>query len=176
MTIGLEAGVVRLAAYTPVWQELYQREERAIRGIIGEHVLDIQHVGSTAVPGVVAKPIIDIAVAVAEYEAARVCIEPMEQLGYEYRGPYGIPGRHYFVRGEPRTHHVHMLELDNIEWKRLILFRDALRNDAALVAEYSRLKGRLAEQFPNDRVAYTDGKAAFVNRVIDAAAGKSRPA
>ena len=79
-------------------------------------------------------------------------------------------------RREPRTHHVHMLELDNIEWRRLILFRDALRSDAALVAEYSRLKGRLAEQFPNDRVAYTDGKAAFVNRVIDAAAGKSRPA
>ncbi len=174
MAIGLEAGVVRLAAYSPAWRELYEREEQAIREAVGEHVLEIQHVGSTAVPGAVAKPIIDIAVAVAEYEAARVCIAPMKQLGYEYRGPYGIPGRHYFVKGKPRTRHVHMLEIGNVEWKRLVLFRDALRSDARLVAEYARLKTKLAESFPNDRLAYTDGKAAFVNGVIEAVGGKYR--
>ena len=169
MEIGLERGVVRLARYTPQWSELYEQEEQALREAIGQLVLDIQHVGSTAIPGIVAKPILDIAIAVPSFEEAVVCIEPMHGLGYEYRGENGIPRRHYFTKGEPRTHHVHMLEQENIEWKRLILFRDALRGDPALAKEYGRLKEALEEKFTSNRVAYTDGKAAFVERVVERA-------
>jgi GrpB-like predicted nucleotidyltransferase (UPF0157 family) len=116
-----------------------------------------------------AKPIIDIGIAVARFEAASVCIEPLERLGFEYRGTQGIPRRHYFVKGDPRTHHVHMLEPESADWRSLVLFRDYLRANERIAGAYARLKQRLAERFPNDRVAYTDGKAAFVARVVELA-------
>jgi GrpB-like predicted nucleotidyltransferase (UPF0157 family) len=166
MEIGLERGVVRLAPYSSRWSELYELEEQSLREAIGAYVLDIQHVGSTAIPGMVAKPILDVVVAIDSFEAAAVCIEPMERLGYEYRGENGIPRRHYFTKGEPRTHHVHMLEQDNPEWRRMIVFRDALRSDPSLAEEYAMLKKELAKKHSSNRVAYTDGKAAFVERVV----------
>jgi GrpB-like predicted nucleotidyltransferase (UPF0157 family) len=165
MDIGLERGLVRLVAHSQKWGELYAQEEHALRDAIGQHVLDIQHVGGTAIPGMVAKPILDIAIAVASFDEATVCIEPLRQLGYEYRSENGIPKRHYFAKGEPRTHHVHVLEIESLDWTKLITFRDALRKDAILANTYAQLKMELAQKFPNDRDAYLEGKTAFVERV-----------
>jgi GrpB-like predicted nucleotidyltransferase (UPF0157 family) len=165
--IGLERGVVRLAPYTTDWERLFEEERTRLQSAIGEHVLDIQHVGSTSIPGMTAKPIIDIAIAVESFEAASACIEPMKQIGYEYAGENGIPRRHYFVKRNPATtHHVHMLEIASPEWANHLLFRDYLIGHPKAATEYAALKLKLAEAFPRDRDAYTDGKAAFIQHIL----------
>ena len=165
--IGLDRGVVRLAPYTTDWERLFEEEKTRLQSAIGEHVLDIQHVGSTSIPGMTAKPIIDIAIAVESFEAAYVCVEPMERVGYEYAGEHGIPRRHYFVKRNPATtHHVHMLEQQSHEWENHLLFRDHLRGHAEAAEAYAALKTRLAKELPRDRDAYTNGKAPFVERIL----------
>lgn len=164
--IGLEKGIVRLAQYSPEWKTLYEKEERLLKDLIGKCIIDIQHIGSTSIPNMIAKPIIDIGIAIADFEEGKRCIEPIESLGYEYKGENGIPKRHYFVKGDPTTHHLHIVEIDSAEWKKNITFRDALRKNENLAKEYAELKLSLAEKFKYDRVAYTDGKTDFVNYVL----------
>ena len=170
--IGLENGAVRLITYTARWEQLFKEEKSRLESAIGQHVLDIQHVGSTAIPGLVAKPILDIGVAVVNFDDARVCIKPIEELGYKYRGEFGIPRRHYFVKGDPRTHHLHMSEIDSPNWENHVLFRDYLIQHPELAKEYAELKLRLADRFSTDREAYLDGKAPFIERVMKMARGE----
>jgi GrpB-like predicted nucleotidyltransferase (UPF0157 family) len=116
-----------------------------------------------------AKPIVDIAIAIADFEEARVCIPLMEELEYEYKGEFGIPHRHYFVKGDPRTFHVHMSEIDSLEWENTILFRDYICQHTDIAKEYAQLKISLALKYPQERTAYMEGKTAFVERVIQLA-------
>jgi GrpB-like predicted nucleotidyltransferase (UPF0157 family) len=168
--IGLEHDTVRLAPYDPGWGRLYEAERARLRAAVGEHVLDIQHVGSTALPGIVAKPILDIAIAVRSFEAAYACVAPIEALGYAYKGENGIPRRHYFVRRDPETGrtlvHLHMNELDGPDWENQILFRDYLLAHPEAAAQYAALKCDLAAQYPHDREAYTDAKAPFIQHIL----------
>ena len=180
--IGLERNVVRLVPYNPQWKALYKTERRRILAVVGEAILDIQHVGSTALPGGAAKPIIDIAIAVENYEQAFECVTPIQNLGYDYKGENGIPRRHYFVRHVDQTHleqlsthHVHMTELHSPDWQNMVLFRDFLLAHPEFITEYTALKLSLAEQFPSDRLAYTDGKASFVERVLQLARSADQP-
>jgi GrpB-like predicted nucleotidyltransferase (UPF0157 family) len=167
--IGLPAGTVMLVPYTSEWERLFELEKALLEAAIGPYVHDIQHVGSTAIPGMVAKPIIDIGIAVASFEAAKVCISPIEQLGYEYKGEFGIPRRHYFVKGSPRTHHIHMNEISGPDWENQVLFRDYLIDHPGVAREYSALKTELAGQYPADRERYLAGKAPFIEQVLDMA-------
>jgi GrpB-like predicted nucleotidyltransferase (UPF0157 family) len=164
--IGLERGVVELAPYTAEWKRIFERDKARLQAAVGDHVLDIQHVGSTSIPGMVAKPIIDIGIAVRNFEQATVCIEPIERLGYEYKGENGIPRRHFFVKGDPRTHHVHVNEVDGRDWENQVFFRDYLIQHPGMAQEYAELKLELARRFPTDRQAYLDGKAPFIERVL----------
>ncbi|MXY98961.1 MAG: GrpB family protein, partial [Gemmatimonadetes bacterium] len=127
---------------------------------------DIQHVGSTAIVGMPAKPILDIAIAVDDFEKARVCIAPLASLGYTFKGENGIPRRHYFTKGEPCTHHIHMVEATCEEWAKLILFRDCLRSDRSVAAAYAKMKTSLADRLDGDRVAYQNAKADFIEKVL----------
>jgi len=171
--IGLEAGVVKIAPHQDEWRQLFLEEKRRLLEAIGGYVLDIPHVGSTSIPGMPAKPIIDIGVAVANFEEAVVCIEPIEQLGYVYRGENGIPRRHYFVRRCMQrlynTHHIHMNEINSRDWENHILFRYYLIEHLDLKQEYAALKMRLAEQFPRDRDGYLEGKGPFIEGVLQIA-------
>ena len=171
MNIGLARNVVRVDEYTPEWARLFAEEAARLWAAIGPHVLDIQHVGSTSVPGLAAKPILDIGVAVASFEGALVCVPLLEALGYEYRGENGIPRRHYFVKGDPQGYHLHMNEIDGQEWRGHIAFRDYLRAHPEVAQAYAELKRRLAAEFPSDRAAYLEGKASFVQDVLDRARG-----
>ena len=111
MTEGLKGGKVKVVPYSPKWPEKYAREARLLQEAIGPIVEDIQHVGSTAIPDMPAKPIIDIAVAVANIEAVESLIAPLENLGYEYRGLLlGIEGHHFFGKGDPREYFLHVFE------------------------------------------------------------------
>ena len=168
--IGLERGVVRLVPYDPGWVVLFEEEKARLSRALGDLALDIQHVGSTAIPGGVAKPIIDIGIAVESFEAASVCVKPMEEMGYVYGGENGIPRRHYFNKYDPRsTHHVHMFEITSQNWRDHILFRDYMRSHPEAVQAYTNLKLQLLEQFPTNREAYTEGKAEFISGIIETA-------
>jgi GrpB-like predicted nucleotidyltransferase (UPF0157 family) len=173
--IGLKKGIVRLEPHNEEWTLLFEEERARIETAVGPYILDIQHVGSTAIPGIPAKPIIDINVAVRNFEEAAVCIDPLVQLGYVYRGENGIPRRHYFHKGSPgspgspdspHTHHLHMDEISGPAWQNQILFRDYLRQHPETAAQYARLKTELAQRYPTDRNVYLDGKAPFIEKVL----------
>ncbi len=164
--LGLKRGELRVSPYRKEWKLLFEIEKRDIEEAIGDYIGDIQHVGSTSIIGMPAKPILDIAIAVKDFEEARICIEPLCKMGYTFKGENGIPRRHYFLKGEPCTHHIHLLEKDSEEWKKLILFRDYLRSNQKTAEEYKELKRNLSEKLRGDRKAYQAAKTDFVAAVI----------
>jgi len=155
--------------HSELWHQLFAEEETQLRNAIGAQVVAIEHVGSTAVCGLAAKPIIDIAVAVREIADAEKCVTQLAGIGYKSRGELGIPGRRYFTKGDPRTHHLHLVELDGALWRSHLLFRDYLRQHPEVAKEYENLKTELARKYAENREAYTEGKAAFIEDVLKAA-------
>ena len=167
---------VTVVRYDPAWPDLYERERAPIADALGNRALAIEHVGSTAVPWLGAKPIIDITVGIHRLADGEKCVGSLEELGYEYRGDGEIPGRHYFrkfTRGE-RTHHLNIVEHEGDFWQRHILFRDYLREHPQEAQDYSDLKVRLAERFSTDRLGYTEAKTAFIESVLARASAAAR--
>jgi len=164
--IGLERGTVKVVAYSDDWKRLFEAEKDLLLSAVGVYVLEIEHVGSTSVENLEAKPIIDIAAALENISDIEKCVAPLENLGYVYRGENDIAGRHYFRKGEPSTVHLHVVERNSKFWTSHLQFRDYLRQNPETSREYGKLKLRLAAEFPLDRESYTNGKAAFIERVL----------
>jgi len=161
--IGLENDIVKLCEYRPSWQEYFEQEKNRIRGKIGYSV-HIEHIGSTSVSGMIAKPIIDILVGIDSPDEIGIYIEPMCELGYEYKGEAGVPGRHFFRKGNGTvsTHHVHFVEFNSENWTRHIIFRNLLINNEIIHKKYYELKKKLADTFSENRPLYTDSKSDFI--------------
>ena len=160
---------VRVVAYDPRWPALFAQERAALLEAIGDWVVGgIHHVGSTAVPGLDAKPVIDILAGVGDLEEARACFEPLASLGYLY-APYRVSEMHWFCKPHParRTHHLHLVPAAAPRFRAELAFRDRLRSDSALVASYAGLKRRLASELGHDREAYTAAKADFIEAVLE---------
>jgi len=158
---------VRLVEYDPAWPSMFAAERALLERILRPWLAGpIEHIGSTAVPGLVAKPVIDIMAAVQTLEASRPAIEAVATLGYVHY-PYRPEVMHWFCKPSAafRTHHLHLVPLASPPWRERIAFRDRLRESPAVAAEYADLKRRLAREFEFDREAYTDAKAGFVRRV-----------
>lgn len=155
---------VIVTAYNPNWQQLYEQESQAIRRILGGELVEIHHIGSTAVPGLCAKPIIDILPVVKQVEAVDAFNPQFEQLGYEPMGEFGISGRRYFRKGgDNRTHQIHIFAQNNTQdIVRHLAVRDFLRAHPLDAYAYGMLKTQLAYQFPQDIEGYCDGKDSFV--------------
>ena len=157
---------IYIAPYDPQWPAEYAAEEARIVGACRGLPIRLEHIGSTAVPGLDAKPIIDILAGCppranrAEYVAA------LRQLGYEHKGAFGIPGRNYFRRGSPRSHQVHMVSWSSGFWRDQLAFRDALREDTALRQEYATLKRDLARVHSDDVERYANAKGPFIRAVV----------
>jgi GrpB-like predicted nucleotidyltransferase (UPF0157 family) len=167
--IGLEKGIVRLVPHHPSWHDVFEQERRVLQEHIGGQALDIQHVGSTAVPGLDAKPIIDIAVAVESPAVIPGCRQQLSHLGHSDRGDAGTEGGCLFVKvrsPEVRTHYLHFVEIDDPQWRNYLRFRDILRADEGVRARYGELKKTLQEQFARDRKAYTLGKNDFIRGAL----------
>jgi len=164
--LGLPKGTVKLEPHSERWRQLFDEEAARIRAAIGEVVATIEHIGSTSIGGIAAKPIIDIAVGVEKIADGARCVRPLENTGYEYRGEHGIAGRFYFVKGEPRSHHLHMVEMGSDFWRSHLLFRDYLRENQTIAEEYENLKKELAKRYAENREAYSNGKAAFIENVL----------
>jgi GrpB-like predicted nucleotidyltransferase (UPF0157 family) len=163
---GLHSDEVRLVKVGPEWARRFEHEYGRIASAVGAGMVDIQHIGSTAVPGILAKPILDIAAAITSFDAGFALVPKLEALGYQYRGEYGIPRRHYFVLGDPvRTHHLHILEQHSAEWLAHLRFRDHLRASPEAALRYATLKRQLIARSPENRTQYQDGKAAFIEQV-----------
>lgn len=165
---------IEIAGYDPAWPGAYERERVAILGALGDLVFAIEHVGSTSVPGLGAKPIIDIMIGVRDLADHARCVAPLQSLGYEHKGEFGIPGRLYFRKliDGLRTHHIHLVEHGCDFWERHLLFRDYLRRHPQEVRQYQEMKARLAAQYGEDRIGYTEAKTEF----IESALAKARAA
>jgi GrpB-like predicted nucleotidyltransferase (UPF0157 family) len=166
MSLGLSQHQVKVVPYDPDWARLYTEESDRIRCGLGDQVLAIEHIGSTAVPGLDAKPIIDIAIGIRDFDEGFDLIPLMADLGYNFRGEVGVPRRHFFILGRPRTHHAHMIELEGKGWEERIGFRDFLRSHPDKAKEYADLKRSLADQFPKDIASYSNGKGAFIDSIL----------
>ncbi len=165
---------VEVVEYNPLWPELFTREQELIaRALAPWLVGPPEHIGSTAVPGLAAKPVIDIMAPVHSLADSKAAIAAAGQIGFVYF-PYKPDSMHWFCKPSPdhRTHHLHLVPAGSRLWRERLAFRDALRADAALRAEYQSLKLRLAAEFRYDRETYTDAKTPFVSRVVQAILGE----
>ena len=161
---------VVIVDYDAQWPLLYRKEEALILRSIGQFTVAIEHIGSTSVPGLGGKPIIDIMVAVHSLVDAEKCIKPLESIGYEYVPELeaSLPERRYFHKGHPpkeQHYHLHMVELNGHLWKLQLLFRDYLRNHPETAREYFELKKRLAIKYGSDREGFTHAKTSFIESV-----------
>lgn len=153
--------------YDPEWPSKYERERDHIASILKDNYISIYHIGSTAIPGLAAKPIIDIMVAVRSLESVDAATEEFSDIGYEYLGEFGIAGRRYLRKGgDERTHQIHIFQAD--DWDNIgrhLAFRDFMRTHEEEREEYAKIKKALAEKFPYDIGGYCDGKESFVREV-----------
>ena len=153
--------------YDPEWPLKYERERKAIAEILDGNGISIYHIGSTSVPGLAAKPIIDMMAVVRSLEKVDDARGKFSELGYEYLGEFGIAGRRYFRKGgDERTHQIHIFQAD--DWNNIgrhLAFRDYMRTHEKERAEYAEIKTALAQRFPYDIDGYCDGKDAFVREM-----------
>ena len=170
--LGQHKANIAIVPYQSGWKELFEREADLLRSTLGEKALRIEHIGSTAIPGMVSKPILDIMVVVVSLTQATELIPVLEALGYEYRAPDTVPERMFFVKEhspEYRTHHLNLTQQDSGFWKNQLAFRDYLRTHGQIAAEYGDLKKRLAELYAHTHQLDPDGKSEFVARVLELA-------
>ncbi len=165
---------VIIVDYNPQWPQMYAQEKARIQDAIGEYLIDLQHVGSTSIPGLSAKPIIDIMAVIRDISLVEQCVKPLETLDYLYRGEGGIPGRHFFhkpidISHTGRTYHMHMVEKGHDQWAMYQLFREYMLLHPESVREYDRLKRELAVKHGSERTVYTNAKAPFIESIIRAA-------
>ena len=161
---------VVIVEYNPAWPQRFASEQQHLQAALGSRLLALEHIGSTAVPGLAAKPILDLLGGLRRLEDYQSCLEPLRKLGYEYVAEFSadIPDRRFFrkIRGRHWTHHLHMVEFDGATWRRHLRFRDLLRHDPALARRYVELKETLAARFGADRDRYTDGKTGFIEAAL----------
>lgn len=166
--IGLKRGTVQLVPYNPKWKENFEKEKQCLQKALGDLVIGIEHVGSTAIPGIFAKPVIDIAIIVKSIKLPDKLIKLLENLRYEYKQDDDVPGRLFFTKGpeNKRTYYIHVVKLKSKQWKNLVLFRNYLLKSKAVARQYNELKNKLAKNYALDRKSYTSGKDKFIKTVI----------
>ena len=155
-----------LAPYDPLWPLEYAAEADRIAYACEELPIRLEHIGSTAVPGLGARPVIDIAMGIPPNATRDEYFAALRQLGYEHKGTDGVPGRDYFVRGSPRSHHVHLVGWSSSLWNDWLLFRDQLRANPQVAREYDGLKRELSATFADEPRKYSEAKGSFARAVL----------
>lgn len=162
---------ITIEEYNSNWSKQFEEEKVKLKEMLDDKVISIEHIGSTSVVGLGAKPIIDIAIGVNDLDVVNEFIEPLKQIGYEFVYHKEFPERRFFRKGQWRagTHHLHIYQFEGEHWNNQILFREYLRNNPDLLMEYNQLKIDLARNYRFDRVAYTVNKAPFIQKVLQKA-------
>jgi GrpB-like predicted nucleotidyltransferase (UPF0157 family) len=160
-------GALLIQDYDDSWPELFSKLAVRVKAALGSLVVAVEHVGSTSVPGLAAKPVIDLDIILRSRADLREAIRLLARIGYDHEGDLGIAGRDAFRSppGEPR-HHVYVLAAGANELRRHLAFRDALRADHDLRDRYAELKRSLAKRYCNDRQSYTEAKSAFITSIV----------
>ena len=159
---------IKLVSYDDDWPAQFEAERKLLEAALSRWLTGhVEHVGSTAVPNLIAKPVIDMMAPVCSLEDSRAAIHAVTAIGYVYY-PYKPEVMHWFCKPSPayRTHHLHLVPYGSELWCDRLLFRDTLRNSKSIATEYTALKARLATEFALDREAYTSAKGAFISRVL----------
>lgn len=176
--LGIQRGTVALYPHEEAWEKEAERTISCLKKIMGPSIADIQHVGSTSVPGIMAKPIIDIAMAVFRFDDVLTRVEELKAHGFYYRSHTKLEnqlllacGSYYDGTGQMQTHFIHVVLKDSPEWWNYIRFRDYLRQHPDAVREYEALKLRLCAEAPAEagRTHYTEGKTEFVQKILQKA-------
>ncbi len=156
-----------ITEYNPLWADMFAKEAVKIKQILNENCVAIHHIGSTAVYGLAAKPIIDILPVVHSLEAVDEVALEFEKIGYEYMGEFGISGRRYLRKGgDERTHQIHIFsENKTLDIERHLAVRDYLRTHKEVCDKYAKLKKELAKKYPYDIEGYCDGKNDFIIQI-----------
>jgi len=158
--------IIEVVPHHEKWQEMFVEESKKLRDIFRNEIINIYHIGSTAIKDIYAKPIIDILVEVRDIEEIDNYNEKMIQLGYEVKGENGIPNRRFFCKGgDQRTHHVHIFQQGNPEITRHLAFRDYLNHHPEEAQKYSNLKRALASKYKYDIESYIKGKDSFIKEI-----------
>lgn len=173
--IGVKQGTVRLEQYDATWPKAFADEEKILRKVFGLK-LPIEHVGSTAIPGLLAKPLIDIQVGLPQLHEATQFIAHLEQLGYTYMPERDKADEVFLPKGpmSNRTHYLHIVEKGSERWINTLTFRDYLRAHEGARNEYAALKQQLALQYADDRYKYTEAKTQFIKDILERAHRESR--
>jgi GrpB-like predicted nucleotidyltransferase (UPF0157 family) len=171
--LGLSRKSVRLVAYDHRWPLLFVEEVALLHPLFGTEIADVAHIGSTAVPGLDAKPVLDLLVALPSLRAPASLYLSLAAVGYEHRPLDTVPDRLFFAKGpqDHRTHNLSACETGSNFWRAHIQFRDRLRADPEVAKAYVELKYRLARQYPFDRLAYANGKESFIERIVTETSG-----
>ena len=159
---------VKLEKYNSVWEDEFSKECKTIKELIGEYIINIEHVGSTSIKGLSAKPIIDIAILLEKLDDALKFSEVLENHGYSFRHDNGEKGE-YFVNkkyDDGREYYIHIIEKGSVQYENFILFRNYLINHQEKIREYQSLKEKLAEKYATDRKQYTLFKVDFIKNII----------
>lgn len=166
--LGLKRNAVELKEYDSIWKDEFVKEKAILSSILQKNALSINHIGSTAIQWICAKPILDIAVEVDSFDILDSIDEALQANGFIHRSMHDETGRRLYVKGgqDYRTHHVHFFEKGSKELKDHLFFRDYLVDNIAVAKEYEELKKKLAFQFPYDREKYTEGKAGFIRGIL----------
>ncbi len=176
--IGLKRGAVQLCDHEKEWEIEAQNTIVRLKELLGDVIQDIQHVGSTSIPTIKAKPIIDIAVAVNDFHSVLCLEDEMKQQGFYYRPQVDLEnqllfasGSYYDGTGELQTHFIHVVKTGSVEWRNYISFRDYLNHTPSAAKAYEKLKGSLAAQVPqeNGREEYLKGKHDFIMHILEKA-------
>ncbi|KAA0948536.1 GrpB family protein [Sporosarcina sp. ANT_H38] len=170
--LGLNKNVVTLVEHSNNWKALFKVEKDQLNAIIGEHVVDIQHIGSTAIDGIAAKPLLDILVGVKSMEEVQKFDKhKLKEATYYHLGRVKIEGKEVFAKFSnlealTKTHVLHVVEYGGDWWQKHTFFRDYLNEHPEVAKQYEELKKELAEAFPTDERTYTDGKKNFIDKIL----------
>lgn len=169
-SLGLAKGEVILVPYNKMWPLLYRAERKLLKSKLGKFAVSIAHVGSTAIPGLCAKPILDIMLAVSSLSDAEKSRDRFERCGYRVKPMKEdpVPGRLFCSKDTDglRSFHLHVTEISSPFWKEHLRFRNILRKNPETARAYAALKIRLASKFPKNRSSYIDGKAKFISKIL----------
>lgn len=164
--LGLKDNLVVLKEYSDQWPVLFHQEQQRILHALEVLAPAVEHIGSTAIPGMPAKPIVDIAVGIENPRFIQDAIDLLQTIDYISKGEMGIPGREFFTLGNPISYHLHLVQLNGPIWSEHLLFREKLTTDADLASRYVEIKKDLAARYPSNRKAYTVGKANFIESAL----------
>jgi GrpB-like predicted nucleotidyltransferase (UPF0157 family) len=164
---------IHIEEYNPEWVRQFIYEKEQLCNALGDKVLGIEHIGSTSIPGIWAKPIVDIMIGVNSLPLEKSFIAKLIELGYENLGEAGVSGRIYFRKRSPKAYNVHITQFGNLIWKNNIFLRDFLLSNKDEAMRYSELKKNIMAEGVNNLLEYSERKADFINEILKKANEKS---